>query len=185
MPQVPEWKKTKAFRMRLEHKTMKEVAKECHMSTRTVQQLESGWADKAGVRHPGWKEKLDRMWAEQEDEELKTGLVVKKERIKAYKKLAQQGMDLIEQQFPNIQMKNASDFKALLSEIRELCRLMSIELGEYKQPRAASPAKKDLSLDELQERYERAQQVKAPRITPPREARHNDENREETQADGE
>ena len=65
-------------------------------------------------------------------------------------------------------MKNASDAKALLSEVRELCRLISIERGEYR-PKGESLVgiRIDVGREEIGERYRAAQEVE---VEPPREA---------------
>ena len=54
--------------------------------------------------------------------EEECGLAVKKERIAAYERLAKQAIELIEKQFSTIRMKNASDAKALLSEVQARLR---------------------------------------------------------------
>ena len=56
--------------------------------------------------------------------------------------------------FPNIQAKTAADVKALLSEVRELCRLIAEEKGEFKpNPQTVVAVKTDITLNELSERY--------------------------------
>ena len=164
-------KRKKAFRLRLEHKSMAQVARECGLSQPMVRKLENGWIDRKGVKHPGWKEELERLWKEEEHAELESGLALKKERVKAYERLARQAIDLVEKQFPTIKMKNAADAKALLSEIRELCRLISIEKGEYRPGGGTVVAvKTDVTLTELQERYAAAQRVEVEEIPPPERA---------------
>ena len=168
MPNVPEWKRSKAFLMRLARKAFSVVARECHMSTKTIQLLEKGWTDKAGVFHPGWKDDLEKQWEEENLDEHGRGLALKKKRIEAYERLALQAIDIVEKQFPNIKMKSASDAKALLSEIRELCRLIAIERGEYLPGKGAIVAvKAEITLKELRERYEAAKQIEVEEIPPP------------------
>jgi hypothetical protein len=168
VPKVPEWKKQKAFLMRLARKPMSAVARECHMSTTTVHLLEKGWTDKAGVFHAGWKDDLEKRWMAENQGEHEQGLALKKRRIEAYESLALQAIELVEKQFPNIKIKNASDAKALLSEIRELCRLISIERGEY-HPGTGSviAVKADITMKELKDRYEAARQIEVEEIPPP------------------
>ncbi len=56
--------------------------------------------------------------------------------------------------FPNIQAKTAADVKALLSEVRELCRLIAEEKGEFKpNPQTVVAVKTDITMNELSERY--------------------------------
>ncbi|MDI6792584.1 MAG: hypothetical protein QME81_06930, partial [bacterium] len=99
-----------------------------------------------------------RLRQEQEEEELKSGLMLKKERLKAYDKLARMAIDKLEEQFPEITAKFASDAKALLSEVRELCKLIATEKGELPPGRQTLIAvKTDVSLSELQERYKNVQ----------------------------
>ncbi|MHC4862433.1 MAG: hypothetical protein ACYTDY_20370, partial [Planctomycetota bacterium] len=168
MPNVPEWKKKKAYLMRLARRPFSAIARECHMSTKTIQLLEKGWTDKAGVFHPGWKDDLEKQWEEEDQSEHERGLALKKRRIEAYERLALQAIEVVEKQFPNIKMKSASDAKALLSEIRELCRLISIERGEYRPGGGPLVAvKAEITMKELRDRYEAAKQVEVEEIPPP------------------
>lgn len=171
MAKVPAAKKRKAFRLRLEGVPITKVARECKLAPQTVRRLENGYTDKMGVRRPGWREELEKLWQEQERAELESGLALKQERIKTYERLARQAVNLIEKQFPKITMKTCSDAKALLSEVRELCRLISIERGEYRSkgdPHVG--VKVDISPEELRERYLAAQAIEVDEIEPPREA---------------
>jgi len=157
MPRGEVSKRQKAFRMRLAKHSLAEIAKELKVSTNTISKWENGWIDSRGRRHKGWKEELQRLWQEQEEEELKCGLMLKKERLKAYDKLARMAIEKIEKQFPHITAKTSSDVKALLSEVRELCRLIAIEKGEYSPgSQTLIAVKTDISLSELQERYRNA-----------------------------
>jgi DNA anti-recombination protein RmuC len=124
-------KREKAFRLRLERTSLANIAKELKISTNTVSKWENGWTDKSGRRHKGWKEELERLWQEQEEQALQSGLMLKKERLKTYDKLARMVIEKIEDQFPEIVAKSSADVKALLSEVRELCRLIAVEKGEY------------------------------------------------------
>ena len=169
MPRVPEWKKQKAYLLRLGRKPFAVVGRECHMSTKTIQLLENGWTDKAGVFHAGWKDDLERRWQEDNLGEHERGLVLKKKRIEAYERLARQAIELVEKQFPSIKIKSASDAKALLSEIRELCRLISIERGDYRPNNGPTIAvKADITMNELKGRYEAAKRVEVEDIPLPR-----------------
>jgi transcriptional regulator with XRE-family HTH domain len=173
VPKIHPAKKKKAFRLRLEGLTMAEVARQCGISSTTIQKLENGWTDEKGVRHPGWKDDIERLRREDEQAERESGLALKEERIKAYERLAKQAIDLIEKQFPNIKMKNASDAKALISEVRELGRLISIEKGEYRPGKVSLTAvKADITVAELERRYEEAQAREVEEIEPPREAHY-------------
>lgn len=186
MTSVPVWKKKKAFRMRLDHKPISEVARECHLARQTVQKFENGWTDRKGVYHPGWKDEVERLRQEENKAELECGMRLKEERISTYERLAKRAVELIEKQFPNIQMKNASDAKALMSEVRELGRLISIERGEY-QP-GGTPVvaiKADITLAELRERYEDARDVKVIEAEPPEEANYVDPDSVQGEADRE
>jgi hypothetical protein len=151
-------KREKAFRLRLERMSLANIARELRISTNTVSKWENGWTDKSGRRHKGWKEELERLWQEEEEKALQTGLMLKKERLQTYDKLARMVIEKIESQFPEIVAKSSADVKALLSEVRELCRLIAIEKGEYPSGNQTVVAvKTDISLSELQERYKNAQ----------------------------
>lgn len=150
-------KREKAFRLRLERKSLANIARELHISVGTVSKWENGWLAKNGRRHTGWKEDLERLWQEEETLSLQSGLMLKKERLQTYDKLARMVIEKIEIQFPEITAKTAADVKALLSEVRELCRLIAIEKGEYPSGNQTVVAvKNDISLSELQERFKNA-----------------------------
>jgi len=152
-------KKELAFRMRVERHSMAAIARELKISKETVSRWENGYIDSKGRRYAGWKEKLELVRTEQEEEELNCGLMLKKERLKAYDELARMAIDKIRKQFPSIKAKTPADAKALMSEVRELCRLISKEKGEYPFPggnQTLIAVKNDITLSELQERYRNA-----------------------------
>ncbi len=165
----PEKRRT-AFRLRLQHRSVAAVARELRMAPNTVRKLERGWVDGKGVRRRGWREELRRLWDEEEKKAaLECGIALKEKRIKAYDRLARQAVEVIEKSFPNIVAKNASDIKALLSEVRELCRLTSIELGQYRPGGGPVVAvRTDITLADVQEAYARSQEVPVDEIPPPR-----------------
>lgn len=153
-------KKERAFRMRVERYSMAAVAKKLKISKETVSRWENGYIDSKGRRYRGWKEKLEQVRTEQEEEELNCGLMLKKERLKTYDKLARMAIEKIEKQFPGIKAKTPADAKALMSEVRELCRLISKEKGEFPSSggnQTLIAVKNDITLSELQERYRNAQ----------------------------
>jgi len=152
-------KKQKAFQLRLEGHTMADVARHLKVSSKTVQRWEKGYIDTKGRRYKGWKEELQRLWDKQNEAELKHGLMLKTERLKTYQELANMAIEKVKKDFPNIQAKTPADVKALTSEIRELCKLISIELGEYPTSggnQTLVAVKTDISLSELQRRYNKA-----------------------------
>ena len=111
------------------------------------------------------------MRREQETAELECGMQLKQDRIRTYERLAKQVIELIEKQFPNITMKNATDAKALLSEVRELGKLISIERGEYRPGGdEALGTRADVPREDLRRRYLEAKQVRVIEATPPCEA---------------
>ena len=89
MPALDPKKKKAAFRLRLQRKSFSEISRQLHMAPATVRKLEYGWVDKKGVRHPGWREKIERHWDEDENTELECGLALKEERVKALSASAQ------------------------------------------------------------------------------------------------
>ena len=170
-------KKKTALKMRLERKTCAEIAKKLHMTPRTVHNLEHGWTDKKGVHHPGWREELEKAWAEEERAVIESGLALKIERIKALKTLGADAIELFREQFPNIVMKNASDSKAILSEIRELIRLLAQETGDLNSGRGGTVVaiKNEVSVEEAREAYAEMQAMVIDEIEPPEEAHYDDE----------
>ena len=147
-------KKKTAFRMRLQGMTIKAVATELKVSPNTIARWEKGWIDGKGRKHRGWLSDLEKLKAENEKEEYMSGLAIKRERMKAYDELAQMAIAKIKEIFPNIKGKTAADAKALLSEVRELCRLMAMEQGEIGPSRTTVIAvKNDITIEELSKRY--------------------------------
>jgi len=120
-------KRDKAFRLRLQHKSFREIATETGVCERTISRWENGWIDARGRKYPGWKGELERVFRENAGQELQYGLLVKEERIRTYEELARLAVAKVKEIFPHIRGKSAMDAKALLSEIRELCRLIATE----------------------------------------------------------
>jgi transposase-like protein len=150
-------KREKAFRLRVERKTLAEISREVGVSTKTLSRWERGWIDAKGRRHPGWKPELEKAWRELAETELQYGLMLKEERLKTYEELARLAVAKIKEMFPHIRAKTASDAKALLSEVRELMRLIAEEKGEFRPaPQTLVAVKTDITLNELSERYREA-----------------------------
>jgi hypothetical protein len=167
MPALDPKKKRQAFKLRLERKSFSEISRTLHMAPATVRKLEYGWVDKKGVRHRGWREKIEQHWGEDEKAELECGLALREERVKALKRIAQQAIDKVETQFPAVTMASPSDWKTLVSEIRELVRLLSDEVGNHTGAGRIAPpgrgvtTRMQITLEEVQEAYEEARAVEA------------------------
>lgn len=147
-------KREKAFRLRVERKTLAEIAREVGVSAKTVSHWENGWVDARGRKTPGWKLELEKAWRKLAEAELQYGLMLKEERLKTYEELARLAVAKIKEMFPSIRAKTASDAKALLSEVRELMRLIAEEKGDYKpRPHTLVAVKTDITLNEISERY--------------------------------
>ncbi len=150
-------KREKAFRLRLERKTFAEISREVGVSDKTLSRWEHGWLDAGGRKHPGWKPELEKAWRELSETELQYGLMLKEERLKTYEELARLAVAKIKEMFPSIRAKTASDAKALMSEVRELMRLIAEEQGDYKpRPHTLIAVKTDITLNEISERYRNA-----------------------------
>ncbi len=183
MAEVPLAKRKEAFRMRLQGKSFAAIVRELHISRVTLGRLERGWVDRKGVRHKGWREELERLWNEDGKADLQCAIAIREKRVQTYDRLMRQAVEAIEKNFPNIVLKNASDVKALLSEVRELCRLASIELGQYHPGGGTLVAvKNEITLADVQEAYTVAQEVKVEEIPPPREAHYDEPDRVEGDA---
>jgi len=181
MARIPASKKRKAFRMRLDNRSIAEVSRECKISRKTIMKLERGWTDKKGVHHPGWLEKLEEMQQREEAEELAFAMQTKEQRIGVYEDLAGQFVKRIKERFPNMKGPEA---KAFASEIRELGRQIAIERGDAGPGRkASSSARKDITPAELRERYEDAQGVKVIEAQPPEEAQSVEPDSSQEEAD--
>ena len=150
-------KREKAFRLRLERKTIAEISREVGVSERTVSRWENGWVDAKGRKTTGWKPELEKAWRKLADAELQYGLMLKEERLKTYEELARLAVAKIKEMFPSIRAKTAADAKALMSEVRELMRLIAEEKGDYKpRPHTLVAVKTDITLNEISERYRNA-----------------------------
>jgi transcriptional regulator with XRE-family HTH domain len=143
--------------MRLQGETLKAIAQELKVSSNTISRWEKGWIDSRGRKHRGWLAELEKVKGESESEEYMAGLALKRERLKAYDELAQMAIDKIKESFPTITAKTASDVKALLSEVRELCRLMATEQGSlHSGGQTIVAVKNDITIEELSQRYHNA-----------------------------
>ena len=150
-------KREKAFRLRLERKTFAEISREVGVSERTVSRWENGCVDAKGRKTAGWKPELEKAWRELAETELQYGLMLKEERLKTYEELARLAVAKIKEMFPSIRARTASDAKALMSEVRELMRLIAEEKGDYKpRPHTLVAVKTDITLNEISERYRNA-----------------------------
>ena len=150
-------KREKAFRLRVEQKTLTEISAEVGVAPRTVSRWENGWVDAKGGKHRGWKGELEKAWHALSETELQYGLMLMEERLKTYEELAAMAVAKIKEMFPNIKGKTAADAKALLSEVRELMKLIAEEKGEFKsQPKTIVAVKTDITLNEISERYRNA-----------------------------
>ena len=146
--------------MRLQGMTFKAIATELKVSANTISRWEKGWVDRRGRKHRGWLAELEKMKEESEKDEYLAGLALKRERLKAYDELAQLAIEKIKASFPNITAKTPSDVKALLSEVRELGRLIAMEQGSlYSGSRTVVAVKNDITIEELSQRYRDASAV--------------------------
>jgi len=140
--------------MRLQGTTLRAIATELKVSANTISRWEKGWVDSKGRKHRGWLAELEKVKQESETDEYMSGLALKKERLKAYDELAQMAIEKIKVSFPNITAKTPSDVKALLSEVRELCRLMAMEQGSlHSGGQTIVAVKNDITIEELSQRY--------------------------------
>ena len=143
--------------MRLQGVTLKAIAKELKVSANTISRWEKGWIDSRGRKRRGWLAELEKVKGESEKDEYMAGLALKKERLRTYDELAQMAIEKIKASFPNITAKTSSDVKALLSEVRELCRLMAMEQGSLRPGGQTIVAvKNDITIEELSQRYRNA-----------------------------
>ena len=160
----------RAFVMRVERKSFADISRALEVSPKTISRWEQGWTTASGRSHTGWKPRLEQSWKELAEAELKYGLMVKEERIKAYEELARMAINRVKEMFPTIKAKTAVDAKALLSEIRELLRLIAKEKGELgSAPSTVVAVQTDISLGELQARYTAAKVIEAKEVPSPQE----------------
>ena len=161
MPTLDPKKRKQAYRLRLQRISIAEVSRRLHMAPATIRKLEHGWVDKKGVRHRGWGEEIERLWDEDRKSEIESGLAIREEQVKALKRLAQQAIDKIEDQFPAITMKTPTDWKTMVSEIRELIRMLSEEVGRKHGGVKTTTLRTEITLEEVREAYAEAHVVDA------------------------
>ena len=118
-----------------------------------------------GSARPG----LERFLQSKERSELQCGLALKEERIKVYKQLADESAQKIRAQFPSIVMKNPSDYKSLMSEFRELCRLLGQEVGARPELEARAGVRTDIEIEDVEEAYAESEGSEEDTVTPARE----------------
>ena len=158
-------RRTKAFMMRAEGMTFAKIAKEIGVSPKTVSRWENGWKDKNGRKHEGWKERLDEAWQERLDSELHYGLMVRETRLRAHEQIAQMLVARLKEAIPVIRIPNAAAAKAIMSELRELFRIILDERGGAKSSlRTPAGVRADITLEEIQERYAAAMTRDAERV---------------------
>jgi len=161
MPTLDPKKSKQAYRLRLQRISIAEISRRLHMAPATIRKLEHGWVDKKGVRHRGWREEIERRWDSENRDEIESGLALREEQVKALKRLAQQAIDKIEDQFPAITMKTPTDWKTLVSEIRELIRMLSEEVGRKRGGVRTTTLRSEITLEEVREAYAEAHVVDA------------------------
>ena len=166
MPALDLKKKLRALKLRLQRKSLAEIARTLHMAPATLRKLESGWVDKQGVRHRGWRHEVEKRWDEDEKAEIERGLALKEERVKALKRLTLQAIDKVESQFPAVTMASPSDWKTLVSDIRELIRLLSDEISSRRGGGKTVATRAQITLEEVQEAYEGARAVEVEEAGP-------------------
>ena len=167
MAKVPTEKREQAFRMRLARKTFTEIAKEVGISTKTLSRWENGWIDRAGREHKGWRQELETSWRENIEETPDYGIIVREERLKTLQELARMAMAKLKEMFPHIKGTKAADAKGLMSELRELAKLVAQEKGELSRgPSTVVAVKNDITLADIQDRYMRAVETEVVDRTP-------------------
>jgi hypothetical protein len=185
MQKIAPKKYEKAFRLRVERRSFKDIAKATGVSAKTIGRWEKGWVDAAGHAHAGWKDQLRQAWKDRTKASLQYGLILKEERLKAYEELARLAIAKVKESFPEIRAKNAMDVKALISEVRELCRLIGRETGQVvPNPHAVVALKTDVTINDLRERYKAAEVVEVA-DAPAKEADEDSEDEREEAAEGE
>ena len=143
--------------MRLEQKSFAEISRALGISAKTISRWENGYRDSAGHWHAGWRPRLEERWKEMIEADLQYGLMKKEERLKAMEKTARLLINRANALLPSVKVKNAADIKLLVSEARELLKLIKVELGEAtKGPDTLVAVKADITLNELRERFAQA-----------------------------
>ena len=166
MPALDQKKKRRALKLRLRKKSFAEISRTLHMAPATLSNLEYGWIDKQGVRHRGWRHEIEKRWDEDDKAEIECGLALREERGRTLKRLTQKAIGKIESQFPAVTMASPSDWKTLVSEIRELIRLLSEEVDIRRGGGKAVATRMLRTLEEIREAYAQARAVEVEEAGP-------------------
>jgi len=160
--------------MRVERKSFADIGRALSISPKTLSRWENGWTDRRGHNHAGWLSRLEQTWQEIAKTDLNQTLMLRDERLKTCEELARMILNRVKGLIPSVKIKTPRDIKALLSEARELLRLIAHERGDaMKTPHTLVAVKADISLNELQERYAAAQARRA-EYAAPQEGEAND-----------
>jgi len=162
---VPKEKAEKVRELRLAGKTMTETAKLTGLSRNTVRKLEKGWLDTKGVHHPGWASEVEvsRLKSIAAAVEAGSQLLDRGERMKLRAELASTLVAKVQEFLPALKLKSAREAKLLLSEARELTRLLDRDGGGEEQP----GVKHDITFNEAMDRFLRSKEVEVDEIEPP------------------
>ena len=162
MPALDQKKKRKALKLRLRKKSFAEISRTLHMAPATLRNLEYGWIDKQGVQHRGWRNEIEKRWDEDDKAEIECALALKEERGRTLKRLTQKAIGKMETRSPAVTMASPSDWKTLVSEIRELIRLLSDEVDIRRGGGKAVATRMPRTLEKIRETYaqERAVEIK-------------------------
>ena len=146
---------------------MTETAKVTGLSRNTVWKLEMCWTVSRGVQHPGWacEVVVSKLKSIASAVEASTELLDRGERMRLRAELASTLVAKVQEFLPALKLKNAREAKLLLSEARELTRLIDrdAEGGEGAPP----GVKQDITFEEAMDRYLRAKETPVQEVEPP------------------
>ena len=168
---VSKEKLEKARKLRLEGKSVREAAKLAGISPMTLRKHEQGWIDGKGNIHGGWagdkaKADLARVASAAKASKTAAALLDKSERIKLHAEMASMLIDKVREFIPVLKLKNAREAKQLMSEARELAKV--IDQGQANAGEELPPGvKREVTLEDIRAHYERVRDITPSYIEPP------------------
>jgi hypothetical protein len=161
----------KARKLRLEGKSVREAAELAGISPTTLRKHERGWIDGKGEIHGGWagdkaKADLARLASAAKASKTAAALLERNERVKLHAEMASLLIDKVREFIPVLKLKNAREAKQLMSEARELSKVIAQDqAGPGKE--LPPGVKQVVTLEDMKAHYARTRDITPSYIEPP------------------
>jgi hypothetical protein len=161
----------KARQLRMEGRSIREAAKSAGISPTTLRKYERGWIDADGEVHGAWsadvgKAELARVAAAADASKTAAALLDRNERIRLHAEMASLMIDKVREYVPALKLKNAREAKQLMSEARELSKIIAQDqAGPGKE--LPPGVKQVVTLEDMKAHYARTRDITPSYIEPP------------------